>query len=133
MPSAAWKLNAGGQHHAKNNRWVEAHGSLRWTGQGEHAYLAWRRSDASYALAAEALTFSGRLKMNQRWSSYAKGQYDMLRKHAVQTTMGVAYNHACWDMSFEGYKSYQVGTNSLTDIGLRFLLTFDGLGSFGDS
>jgi len=133
MPWAAWKLNVGGQHNANNTRWVEAHGGLRWTGQGEHAYLAWRRSDASYSLAAEALTFSGRLKMNQRWASYAKGQYDLLRKHTIQTTLGLAYSHACWDMSFEGYKSFQVGTNSLTDIGWRFLLTFDGLGSFGDS
>ncbi len=133
MPLPGWKLDMGGQYHANSNRWVEAHGGMHWTGQGQYAHVAWRRTDASYSRAAEALTFSGRIKMNPRWSSYAHGQYDLLRQHTIQTTLGIAYQHACWDASLEGYKSYQVGSNSLTDIGWRFLLTFDGLGSFGDS
>ena len=133
MPFSDWKIDAGGQHHASNNRWVEAHGGIHWAGQGQYAHLAWRRTDASYSRAAQAITFSGRVKMNQRWSSYTHGQYDLLRKHTIQTTLGIAYQHACWDASLEGYKSYQVGSNSLTDIGWRFLLTFEGLGSFGDS
>jgi LPS-assembly protein len=133
MPAPAWKLDAGGQHPVQGNRWVEAHGGIHWVGDKQYAHLSWRRTDASYSRAAEALTFSGRLKVSQGWSSYAHGQYDILRKHTIQTTLGLAYQHACWDMSIEGYKSYQVGSNSLTDIGWRFLLTFEGLGSFGDS
>ncbi len=132
MPHQQWKLSLGGQYHEPTNLWVEAHGGLSWSGQGQYFNMSWRRTDASYSLAAESVTLAAKLKLNRRWSTNTSNQYDMLRKHVIQTRLGVAYNHACWDFSLEGFKSYQVGTNSLTDIGWRFLLTFDGLGSFGD-
>jgi len=132
MPFVNWRLSTGGQHDSRQSRWVEAHGGLSWTGQGQYFNVAWRRTDASYSQEAEALTFAGKVKLNQRWSSNTVNQYDLLRKRVIQTSLGVAYSHACWDMSLEGFKTYQVGSNSLTDIGLRFLIAFEGLGSFGD-
>ncbi|MDX8381117.1 MAG: LPS assembly protein LptD [Ghiorsea sp.] len=132
MPFVNWKMSAGGQHDSSQNSWVEAHGGLSWAGEGQYFNVAWRKTDASYSQEAEALTVAGKVKFNQRWSSNTVNQYDLLRKHVIQTRVGVAYSHACWDMSLEGFKTYQVGSNSLTDIGWRFLIAFEGLGSFGD-
>ncbi len=132
MPHKKWRFSLGGQYHQPTNLWAEAHGGVRWSGQGQYFNMSWRQTDASYSLAAESVTLAAKVKLNQRWSTNTSNQYDMLRKHVIQTRLGVAYSHACWDLSLEGFKAYQVGTNSLTDIGWRLLLTFDGLGSFGD-
>ena len=133
QPHQAWRLNAGGQFHTPSNRWVENHGGVDWREQGQFFNVSWRRTDASYSQAAESVTLSGKVNINQRWSADTFNQYDVLRERVIQTRLGVAYHHACWDFGLEGYKTYQVGSNSLTDIGWRFLLTFDGLGSFGDT
>ena len=132
MPHKHWRLSVGGQYHEPTNRWEEAHGGLSWADNGQYFNMSWRRTDASYSLAAQSVTLAAKVKLNQRWSANTSNQYDVLRDHVIQSRLGVAYRHSCWDMSLEGYKSYQVGTNSLTDIGWRFLLAFDGLGSFGD-
>ncbi|HID37049.1 MAG TPA: LPS-assembly protein LptD [Ghiorsea sp.] len=132
-PHQAWRLNAGGQFHAPTNRWVENHGGISWREQAQYFDVSWRKTDASYSQAAESVTVSGQVNINQRWSANTFNQYDVLRERVIQTRLGAAYHHACWDFGLEGYKTYQVGSNTLTDIGWRFLLTFDGLGSFGGS
>ncbi|MDQ7004069.1 MAG: LPS assembly protein LptD [Ghiorsea sp.] len=130
-PLQAWRVNAGGQFHTPSHRWVESHGGMAWREQGQYVDASWRRTEASYSQEAESVTLSGKLNISQRWTTDTFNQYDLLRKRVIQTRLGLAYHHACWDFSLQGYKTYQVGSNSLTDIGWRFLLTFDGLGSFG--
>ncbi len=132
-PLVSWRLNMGGQYHQPNARWVEAHGSIRWTEAEEYIDLSWRKTDASYSQEAKSVTFSAKMKLGSHWSANTYNQYDVLRAHVLQTQLNVAYHHSCWDFSFGGYKTFQVGSNSLTDIGWRFLLTFDGLGSFGET
>lgn len=134
MPLANWNATMGGQHDPDLKQWVERHASLRWSGDSQQYFnMAWQQNQASYATEAKALSLAGKARLNQRWSSHMTSQYDLLRKRMNQTTVGAAYHHACWDLSMEGYKNYQVGSKGLTDVGWRFLLVFEGLGSFGDS
>ena len=131
-PARSWKVLAGGQHAPGVNKWVDMHSSLSWHGSNSAYFnLGWQKTDALYAQRSETYNLSGKVNWDKRWSSHAISRYDALRKHMVHTTVGLAYSHACWDMVLEGFKNYQVGTNSLTDIGGRLLLAFEGLGSFG--
>jgi len=47
--------------------------------------------------------------------------------------LGVVYEHACWRMGLEGYQDAPVGSTGQQDQGMRILLEFEGLGSFGKS
>jgi lipopolysaccharide assembly outer membrane protein LptD (OstA) len=131
-PAQEWNISAGGQHAPGVNKWVEMHSSLRWHGlDSSYFNLGWQKTDVIYAQQSETYNVSGKVNWDKWWSSHAVSRYDALRKHMIHTTVGLAYRHACWDMVIEGFKSYQVGTNSITDVGGRLLLAFEGLGSFG--
>ncbi len=134
MPFANWRATMGGQHNPDLKQWVERHASLSWSGESQQYFnMAWQQTQPSYATEAKAFSLAGKTRLSQRWSSSITSQYDVLRKHMNHTTIGAAYHHACWDFSMEGFKNYQVGSKGLTDMGWRFLLVFEGLGSFGDS
>jgi len=133
FPYASWNIALGGQHDPELSQWVESHAGLYWEGEDEQFFnVSWRRTDESYAEAAESLNTNINLSINQRWSSSFSSQYDLLQEHLSDTTIGLSYQHACWNMSTEIFKTYQVGTDSATDSGARFLLVFEGLGSFGE-
>lgn len=134
MPSESLRLSSGGQRDPDLRQWVESHVALRWQGQ-EKQYLdvSWQKTDASYSAEAETINMVGKVAINQRWASHVVSQYDLYRKHLLHTKLGLDYVHPCWNMTAEAFKTFQVGSsNSLTDIGVRLLLAFDGLGSLGE-
>ncbi len=134
MPHEALRVASGGQHDPDRSAWIESHANVHWRGDLQQFFdMSWQKTDASYDVAAETIAVSGRAAMNQRWSAQASSQYDRYRKRLLNATVGFNYEHPCWRLTSEAFKTFQVGTNNrLTDIGVRFLLAFEGLGSFGD-
>lgn len=134
MPHEALRVSSGGQHDPDLQAWVESHANVHWQGERQQFFdMNWQKTDASYGAVAETVAVSGRAAFNQRWSAQGTSQYDRYRKRLLNATLGLNYDHPCWHLTTEAFKTFQVGSNNrLTDIGVRFLLAFEGLGSFGD-
>ncbi|MDX8383776.1 MAG: LPS assembly protein LptD, partial [Ghiorsea sp.] len=131
LPASAWRVALGGQHDPDVSAWVESHMAIGWSDDGSYLQAFWQQTTAEHSLAAESMNVSGKIQMNKRWSTTLSSQYDVLRTQLLQANAGVAYDHACWDISLEAFQSYQIGSERLSDVGVRFLLAFDGLGSVG--
>jgi len=134
MPHETLRVASGGQHDPDLKAWVESHVNVHWHDESQqHFDMSWQKTDASYDVAAATIAASGRLALNQRWSTQASSQYDWYRKRVLNATVGFNYEHPCWRLTSEAFKTFQVGSNNrFTDIGVRFLLAFEGLGSFGE-
>jgi len=133
LPYASVKVAAGGQYDSSVSQWVESHAVVSWTGQEQQYFnVLWQRTLASHSVDAEMVGAQGKVQLDKRWSSHVSIQYDLFRKHTLETVAGFSYRHACWNLLIERFQNYQVGSNGATDVGARFLLAFDGLGSFAD-
>ncbi len=133
MPAAQVTIQAGGQHDPDLNSWVEAHAGFHWADQeSQYVNILWQRTEAAYITAAESANISANIRFNPMWFTSLKSRYDLLRDRALDGAVGILYKHACWSINTELFQIYQQGTNSSSDVGVRFLLAFDGLGSFAD-
>ena len=126
-------FTVGGQNNPELHKWVESHAGMQWSSSAHALSVSWQKIDSSYAADAESLLASAHLNFDTRWSSYASTRYDRLRKQSLENMAGISYVHPCWDVSFEGFESFVVGSDGVMDRGLRLLLAFEGLGSFGGS
>ncbi len=134
LPSSAWRSSMGGQYDSELDTWVESHASVRWSGNTQqYAQLTWQRTAPSHSAEAESLHLSAKMNINGRWSTHMLGQYDVVREQVLQAVGGVTYQHPCWQLMLETFQSPSLDEASENDVGIRFLLEFDGLGSFGDS
>lgn len=131
-PHQMLNISVGGQRDTQLNQWVESHAGLNWSGPEQQYFNAgWRNTKAAFAAETKTLSASGKVNLNQRWSSHLTTNYDLLNGYTLNMVAGIEYKHACWSMMIERFQTYQVGSTGQTDVGGRFLLEFDGLGSFG--
>ncbi|MDX8387203.1 MAG: LPS assembly protein LptD [Ghiorsea sp.] len=131
-PVVPLSVSVGGQRDSVVEAWVESHAGFSWQAINQQYFtMAWRRTTKEYAAEAESLNTQGKVNMSSRWSAHMATDYDLLNDYVLSMTTGVAYQHACWQMSLERFETYNVGSSGTTDVGARFLLEFDGLGSFG--
>ena len=121
-----------GQYNAADRYWASFNSSVSITGSGNQLLVGYQFTDARYATQAQLLNVSGRVELNNRWQANGLWQYDMLLKLSQQTSIGLQYNHPCWTLGFEGYRTNSpVGTSTTSNFGFRLLLEFKGLGSVG--
>ena len=132
FPVSSYSLKAGGQHSPSQSEWVESHIASQWHGsENQYVRLIWQKTLASYALEAESLNFASSIKLNHRWSSKMDARYDMKQQQLLSGTLGLLYSHPCWSTLIEGFQTFQPLQQSRNDYGVRLLLEFEGLGSFG--
>ncbi len=134
LPTPRTRLSLGGQFDSHRNDWVESHAHTGWTGErGQYLNISWQKTTPAHSVALESLTANAKAWLAARWYGSASVQYDMLRQVMLHNQLGIVYEHACWRMGIEGYQNAPVSSNGVKDTGMRVLLEFDGLGSFGKS
>jgi len=132
-PLPGLSLHADGQYDPSGNFWPVAHASLDWHARYGHKFrAAYRFTDARYAEEAQIVDVSGEARLGQRWYANAGWQYDTLLKLTQRLDGGIRYQHPCWSVMVDVYRTNRPsGTAQAADVGFRFLLDFKGLGSFG--
>jgi len=106
--------------------------SARWDDEHHMLGIAYRETDRRYARAARLFDINASSELASRWTVHGRWQYDTILKLTQQASVGVRYNHACWNIAVEGYRNNRrSGTTSSSDFGFHILLGFKGLGSVG--
>ncbi len=106
--------------------------AVRWHDEHYMLGLAYRETDKRYAKAARLFDINASSDLTARWTLHGRWQYDTILKLTQQATVGLRYNHACWNIAVEGYRNNRrSGTTNSSDLGFHILLGFKGLGSVG--
>ncbi len=106
--------------------------SARWHDEHHMLDIAYRETDKRYAQATRLFDINASSDFASRWTVHGRWQYDTILKLTQQASVGVRYNHACWNIAVEGYRNNRrSGTTNNSDFGFHILLGFKGLGSVG--
>ncbi|MDQ6995247.1 MAG: LPS assembly protein LptD, partial [Mariprofundaceae bacterium] len=133
-PLAGLQLSGEGQFNPVGSYWSTAQAALSLThAQGHHLHVLWHRIDRRYSTASETVTSDALLSLSSRWNMNINAQYDATLKRTQSSSLALNYQHPCWNLSTEVYRTYHTGTANTMNTGVRFLLGFRGLGSLGDS
>ncbi|MDQ6973297.1 MAG: LPS assembly protein LptD, partial [Mariprofundaceae bacterium] len=134
MPLSGLQLSGEGQFDPVGSYWSTAQASLSLSHrQGHHMNIRWQRIDPRYSIASETITSDALLAISPRWKINAQAQYDATLKRTQASSLGLDYQHACWSLKTEVYRTFHTGTLNTVNTGVRFLLGFQGLGSLGGS
>ncbi len=127
------RLSSSGQYDTAERFWADLNASASLTSaDGDHLSVVYKFTDARYTTKVQLLSLNSQIGLNHRWKATANWQYDMLLKLSQRTSLGLQYNHPCWTLGFEAYRTNSpVGTGTASNFGFRLLLEFKGLGSVG--
>jgi len=133
QPTANMRLYSSGQYDPGNQYWANITASAQLRSEAGHQLqVGYQFTDARYAVAAQVLDVAASIGLSRRWQAQASWQYDILRKFSQRTSLGLQYNHPCWALGFDAYKTNSpVGTGAASNYGFHLLLEFKGLGSVG--
>ena len=133
QPAANMRLFASGQYNPDERYWANITAAVNMaSATGNQINIAYQFTDARYTIETQLLNAQAKLGLNGRWKATANWQYDLLRKFSQQTSLGLQYQHPCWTVGLEAYKSNSpLGTGTSSNFGFHVLLEFKGLGSVG--
>jgi len=132
QPMSNMRIYSSGQYNTADRYWAIINASLALSALGNQLQLGYQFTDARYATQAQLFHVSAGIGLGNRWKATASWQYDMLFKLSQQTSLGVQYNHPCWTLGIDAYKTNSpTGTSRSSNVGFRLLLEFKGLGSVG--
>ncbi|MBL1353111.1 MAG: LPS-assembly protein LptD [Zetaproteobacteria bacterium] len=133
-PLAGIQLSGEGQFDPVGSYWSTAQAGLSLShSQGHHINIRWHRIDPRYSIASETITSDALFTVTSRWKINAQAQYDAKLKRTQASSLGLDYQHACWSLKTEVYRTFHTGTSNKANTGVRFLIGFRGLGSIGGS
>ena len=131
-PATGISLSGAGQYNSAANYWATISSALNLTSTDKQLHLGYIFTDKRYATPAKLINISGTYQLQQRWHASASWQYDILQKLSQQASVGLQYQHACWTIGLEAYRSNRrSGTTTSSNLGFTLLLEFKGLGSVG--
>ncbi|ATX80551.1 LPS assembly outer membrane protein LptD (organic solvent tolerance protein OstA) [Mariprofundus aestuarium] len=132
-PAAGFHLSARGQYNPADRYWATGHANAGlYSSSGNALNIGYAYTDSRYTTRAQTISANGSLRITDRWHVAANWQYDTLLKLSQQTSVELKYQHPCWTMGVEGYRTNRpTGTNAAASYGFRILLEFKGLGSVG--
>lgn len=132
-PLPGLSLTAGGQYDPSDRFWPVINTAINWRSENGYKFHAgYQLTDARYAKEAQLVDVSGEVPLGNRWHINAGWQYDTLLKLTQRLDGGIRYQHPCWNLKVDVYRTNRPsGTAQSADLGFRFLLGFKGLGSVG--
>jgi len=126
-------LSGSGQYNSAQNYWATYNGAASYTGDaGNRLSIAYQYTNAKYSVAAQTFRLNGKYRLLDRWNIQGRWDYDALQKITQNALVGIQYQHPCWSLGVEGYRTNRrTGTTNAANTGFRILLEFKGLGSVG--
>jgi len=132
QPISNMRIYNSGQYNTADRYWANINASLTLSALGNQLQLGYQFTDVRYATQAQLFNVSAGIGLGNRWKATASWQYDMLLNLSQQTSLGLQYNHPCWTLGLDAYKTNSpIGTSTSSNFGFRLLLEFKGLGSVG--
>lgn len=132
LPSVS--LSGTAQFDTSDRFWANATATLNWQSSIHRLSVGYQFADQRFARPeTRFIQFSGDLQLFYRWKLQGAWDIDINQQRTQQASMGVRYEHPCWDLLVEGYTIYHPTRTSTSsyDGGVRFLLGFKGLGTVG--
>lgn len=133
-PTAGLSLSTSGQYNHADRYWATGQALAVYRhSTGNYIRLGYSYRDARYSSRSQLISGTGKLRIADRWHATGTVQYDTVLKLTQQTSIELKYQHPCWTMGIEGYRTNRrTGTtNNAASYGFRILLEFKGLGSVG--
>jgi len=132
QPLTNIRFYTSGQYNPADRYWTNYSAVADAALSASSLHIAYQFTDRRYSTKAQLLHVRATTVLSQRWKASADWQYDMLLKLSQQTSLGVQYNHPCWTLGLETYKTVSpIGTGASSNFGFSLLLEFKGLGSVG--
>ena len=132
-PVSGFHLSARGQYNSADRYWATGYASAGFkSGRGNTLNARYTYTDARYLTESQLISVNGSFRLANRWLASGGWQYDTLLKFSQQTSIALKYQHPCWTLGAEGYRTNRrTGTTNTANYGFRILLEFKGLGSVG--
>ncbi len=132
-PIPSLSFSAEGQYDPAARFWDTATTALSWNpASGHELRVAYRITDARFAPEAQTIDASGKLKLGPRWRTLGSWNYDTQLKITQHASLGLGYEHPCWNLTVEAYRiNRPSGTSTASNFGVNFLLGINGMGSVG--
>ena len=131
-PTSWIRLDSDGQYNPVGHYWATSQAALHLQHHaGAQLNLGWQRTDVRYTTPSETLRSELYLPLQQRWSVSSNTLYDGKLKRTQSSSLGVHYQHPCWSLQTELFRTYHTGIANQPNTGFHFLLGFHGLSSVG--
>ncbi|MDQ6993790.1 MAG: LPS assembly protein LptD [Mariprofundus sp.] len=133
QPITAVTLYSSGQYNPSGHYWSSLNSHIRLTSPaGNSLYAGFNQTNARYTTPSRLFNLQSTIKLTHRWLVTANWQYDGILKLSQRASLGVHYQHPCWNAGIDAYRSNRrSGTTTASDFGFSLLLEFKGLGSVG--
>jgi len=133
QPVSGVSLYGSGQYNPANHYWASAHSHLQLTHDIASLYLGYQLTDRRYSTESRLIDLNTAIKIGPRWRAHASWQYDNIRKVSQQAAIGAQYQHPCWTIGAEAFRTNRASGSSSnsSNLGMRILLEIKGLGSVG--
>ncbi|NWF37639.1 LPS-assembly protein LptD [Mariprofundus sp. NF] len=132
-PVAGFHIAGSGQYNHAERYWATGYATAGYTdGSGNALNLSYAYTDARFTARSQTINATANIRLANRWHASGTWQYDTILKLSQQSSVTLKYQHPCWTLGAEGYRTNRrTGTTNAANIGFRILLEFKGLGSVG--
>jgi len=131
-PVTGFHITGSGQYNHAERYWATGYATAGYASSGNSISINYAYTDARYSSRSQTMTATGSLRITERWRASGLWQYDTLLKLSQRSSLALKYQHPCWTVGAEAYRTNRrTGTTNAANTGFRILLEFKGLGSVG--